>query len=90
MEEEVRILRDKLEQAETETVAGCEFTKGQLAGHEVILLKSGIGKVNAAMSTTILLERYKPEKSNQYWFSWWIPSFSKCWRCRYFNRSSSP
>ena len=44
MEEEVRILRDKLEQAETETVAGCEFTKGQLAGHEVILLKSGIGK----------------------------------------------
>ena len=62
MEEEVRILRDKLEQAETETVAGCEFTKGLLAGHEVILLKSGIGKVNAAMSTTILLERYKPEK----------------------------
>lgn len=44
MEEEVRILRDKLEQAETETVAGCEFTKGLLAGHEVILLKSGIGK----------------------------------------------
>ncbi|WP_242222810.1 5'-methylthioadenosine/S-adenosylhomocysteine nucleosidase [Bacillus cereus group sp. BfR-BA-01380] len=62
MEEEVRILRDKLEQAETETVAGCEFTKGTLAGHEVILLKSGIGKVNAAMSTTILLERYQPEK----------------------------
>lgn len=62
MEEEVRILRDKLEQAETETVAGCEFTKGLLAGHEVILLKSGIGKVNAAMSTTILLEKYKPEK----------------------------
>ena len=50
------------EQAETETVAGCEFTKGLLAGHEVILLQSGIGKVNAAMSTTILLEKYKPEK----------------------------
>ncbi|WP_028402873.1 5'-methylthioadenosine/S-adenosylhomocysteine nucleosidase [Ectobacillus panaciterrae] len=62
MEEEVRILRDKLENAQTETVAGCEFTKGNLAGHEVILLKSGIGKVNAAMSTTILLERYEPEK----------------------------
>ncbi|MFX3624497.1 MAG: 5'-methylthioadenosine/S-adenosylhomocysteine nucleosidase [Ectobacillus sp.] len=62
MEEEVRILRDKLENAETETVAGCEFTKGTLLGHEVILLKSGIGKVNAAMSTTILLERYQPEK----------------------------
>lgn len=62
MEEEVRILRDKLEQAEIESVAGCEFTKGMLVGHEVILLKSGIGKVNAPMSTTILLERYQPEK----------------------------
>ncbi|MFD3449290.1 5'-methylthioadenosine/S-adenosylhomocysteine nucleosidase [Microbacteriaceae bacterium 4G12] len=62
MEEEVRILRDTLENAETETVAGYEFTKGTVANHEVILLKSGIGKVNAAMSTTILLERYQPEK----------------------------
>lgn len=62
MEEEVRILREKLEQKKTETVAGCEFTVGELSGHEVILLKSGIGKVNAAMSTTILLERYRPEK----------------------------
>ncbi len=62
MEEEVRILREKLEQKRTETVAGCEFTIGALSGHEVILLKSGIGKVNAAMSTTILLERYRPEK----------------------------
>jgi adenosylhomocysteine nucleosidase len=62
MEEEVRILREKLEQKRTETVAGCEFTIGALSDHEVILLKSGIGKVNAAMSTTILLERYRPEK----------------------------
>ncbi|MCP8967254.1 5'-methylthioadenosine/S-adenosylhomocysteine nucleosidase [Ectobacillus ponti] len=62
MEEEVRILRNQLENAETETVAGSEFTKGTLNGHEVILLKSGIGKVNAAMATTILLERYRPEK----------------------------
>ncbi len=85
MEEEVRILRDKLEQAEIESVAGCEFTKGMLVGHEVILLKSGIGKVNAAMSTTILLERYQPEKSNQYRFSWWLPSRFKCWGCCHFN-----
>jgi adenosylhomocysteine nucleosidase len=30
-------------------------------GTDVILLRSGIGKVNAAMSTTILLEKYKPD-----------------------------
>lgn len=62
MEEEVRILRDKLENRVVETVAGSEFTTGTFAGHEVVLLKSGIGKVNAAMATTILLERYQPDK----------------------------
>ena len=30
-------------------------------GVEVVLLRSGIGKVNAAMSTTILLDKYTPD-----------------------------
>ncbi|MGE7877180.1 5'-methylthioadenosine/S-adenosylhomocysteine nucleosidase [Peribacillus muralis] len=61
MEEEVTILRDKLEGLEQVTIAGSEFNTGNLNGVEVILLKSGIGKVNAAMSTAVLLERFKPD-----------------------------
>ncbi|WP_419881475.1 5'-methylthioadenosine/S-adenosylhomocysteine nucleosidase [Peribacillus sp. B-H-3] len=61
MEEEVTILRDKLENLEQVTIAGSEFNTGMLDGVEVILLKSGIGKVNAAMSTAILLEKFKPD-----------------------------
>ena len=61
MEEEVTILRDKLADLKQETIAGSEFNMGTLNGVEVILLKSGIGKVNAAMSTTILLEKFKPD-----------------------------
>lgn len=61
MEEEVTLLRDKIEDKKTETIAGCEFTIGKMDGADVILLRSGIGKVNAAMSTSILLERYKPD-----------------------------
>ena len=61
MEEEVTILRDRLENREEIIVAGCEFSKGLMMGIEVILLKSGIGKVNAALGTTILLERFKPD-----------------------------
>ena len=61
MEEEVTLLRDNMKDQTQETVAGCEFTFGNMHGAEVILLRSGIGKVNAAMSTTILLEKYKPE-----------------------------
>ncbi|NHM30406.1 5'-methylthioadenosine/S-adenosylhomocysteine nucleosidase [Neobacillus terrae] len=61
MEEEVTLLRENIEGKTQETVAGCEFTFGNMHGAEVILLRSGIGKVNAAMSTTILLEKYKPD-----------------------------
>ena len=61
MEEEVTILRNKMKNVKKEVIAGCEYNAGTLEDKEVILLKSGIGKVNAAMSTTILLEKFKPE-----------------------------
>lgn len=61
MEEEVELLRATLENAATETIANSEYTQGTYKGKDVILLKSGIGKVNAAMSTTILLEKYQPD-----------------------------
>jgi adenosylhomocysteine nucleosidase len=61
MEEEVSILRDKMTDREEITIANSEFSTGKLNGVHVILLKSGIGKVNAAMSTAILLERFKPD-----------------------------
>lgn len=61
MEEEVTLLRERIDGKELEVIAGCEFTTGKLDGVEVVLLRSGIGKVNAAMSTAILLERFKPD-----------------------------
>ena len=61
MEEEVELLRATLENAATETIANSEYTQGTYKDKDVILLKSGIGKVNAAMSTTILLEKYQPD-----------------------------
>jgi adenosylhomocysteine nucleosidase len=61
MEEEVALLREKISNQKQETIAGCEYTTGTMDGAEVILLRSGIGKVNAAMSTTILLDRFKPD-----------------------------
>lgn len=61
MEEEVTLLREKMENRTVETIAGCEYTLGTIAGKKVILLRSGIGKVNAAMSTSILLVKYKPD-----------------------------
>ncbi|SEM31069.1 adenosylhomocysteine nucleosidase [Mesobacillus persicus] len=61
MDEEVTLLRGKIQDQAKEIIAGFEFTVGTLEGTEVVLLRSGIGKVNAAMSTAILLERFKPD-----------------------------
>ncbi|WP_342598454.1 5'-methylthioadenosine/S-adenosylhomocysteine nucleosidase [Psychrobacillus sp. FSL H8-0483] len=61
MEQEVELLRSEIKNAETKIIANSEFTVGTYKNHEVILLKSGIGKVNAAMTTTILLNEFKPD-----------------------------
>lgn len=61
MEEEVELLRKSIESPETSIIANIEYTKGIFENHEIILVKSGIGKVNAAMATTILLESFKPD-----------------------------
>ncbi|WP_059171224.1 5'-methylthioadenosine/S-adenosylhomocysteine nucleosidase [Bacillus sp. FJAT-27445] len=61
MEQEVALLRSNIEGKTREVIGGCEFTSGKMDGVDVILLRSGIGKVNAAMSTAILLERFKPD-----------------------------
>jgi adenosylhomocysteine nucleosidase len=61
MEEEVAILRNQIESSSTDTIANSEYTSGKLKGADVVLLKSGIGKVNAAMSTAVLLYHYQPD-----------------------------
>jgi len=61
MEEEVKILRDSIDHKKTETIAKSEFTSGMMSGKDVVLLRSGIGKVNAAMTTSILIQTYRPD-----------------------------
>ena len=61
MEEEVKLLRSKLTNPKTETHAGFEYYTGQIEENQIVLLRSGIGKVNAAISTTILLKHYNPD-----------------------------
>ncbi|MCT2537640.1 5'-methylthioadenosine/S-adenosylhomocysteine nucleosidase [Aquibacillus koreensis] len=60
MDEEIKLLQNKMVNKNQEDIAGCQFTTGTLHGKEVVLLKSGIGKVNAAIATTILHEKYNP------------------------------
>jgi adenosylhomocysteine nucleosidase len=61
MEEEVELLRKAITSPQTTVIANIEYIEGSIENHEVILVKSGIGKVNAAMATTILLEKFRPD-----------------------------
>lgn len=60
MDEEIALLRAKMTQVTEKNIANIDFYLGQLAGVDVVLMKSGIGKVNAAKSTTILHENFAP------------------------------
>ncbi|MBU9713352.1 5'-methylthioadenosine/S-adenosylhomocysteine nucleosidase [Evansella tamaricis] len=61
MEEEVELLKGKMNSPEKQLIASCEFYLGKLEGVEVVLSKSGIGKVNAAISTTLMNQLYQPD-----------------------------
>ena len=58
MEVEVEKLRAKMTETEMKTVAGMNFCKGKLEGKDVVIVRSGIGKVNAAMCAQILADVY--------------------------------
>ncbi|MHA6252173.1 5'-methylthioadenosine/S-adenosylhomocysteine nucleosidase [Oceanobacillus sp. CAU 1775] len=61
MDEEIALLLENMEEAQEVEVAKSRFIQGKLMGKQVILLQSGIGKVNAAMGTTIMMERFSPD-----------------------------
>lgn len=61
MDEEVSILKAAMSNVQTTKIAGCEFYQGDLNGKQVILTKSGIGKVAAAVATTLLLDTFSPD-----------------------------
>ena len=58
MDEEVAKVKEQMEDVETKQIASMEFLKGTVKGHPVVVVRSGIGKVNAAMCTQILADIY--------------------------------
>lgn len=60
MDEEIALLLENMNEKKEQTIAGTLFVQGYLLGKKVVLLKSGIGKVNAALATTIMHEHYSP------------------------------
>jgi len=62
MDEEIRLLLEGMEDKETVVRAGIKYYQGTIAGKSVVLCKSGVGKVNAAVTTQILVDRFNVSK----------------------------
>lgn len=61
MEEEVNILKERMEEVTVKRLASMEFCEGKLLGKKAVAVRSGIGKVNAAICTQILADLYQVE-----------------------------
>ena len=55
MDEEVVKVKEQMENVQIMTKAAMEFFEGTVNSHPVVVVRSGIGKVNAAMNLTALL-----------------------------------
>lgn len=87
MELEVDALKAAMEVKNTVTRAGMEFKEGTLNGADVVVVRSGIGKVNAALCVQILVDLFQithvintgvgrfPECRSGYWG---YPDFQRC------------
>lgn len=58
MKEEVDAIIDLMNVKKQQTYYGYTFYEGQMNNKDIVLLQGGIGKVNAAVSTTLLLTHY--------------------------------
>jgi adenosylhomocysteine nucleosidase len=58
MDEEIELLLKRLTSVETMDRAGIQYYEGFFLEKRVVLCKSGVGKVNAAVCTQILIDRF--------------------------------
>ena len=61
MELEVEELKSQMEEVTVKEKASMEFYAGTLEGKNVVVVRSGIGKVNAAVCTQILIDEFEAE-----------------------------
>jgi adenosylhomocysteine nucleosidase len=60
--EEVEIIESQLRQPEYHTLLGMDFIVGELNQRRIVLAQTGVGKVNAAMTTALLIHEFRPRE----------------------------
>jgi len=58
---EVEGIKKMMDQPKEQTIAKITYTAGEIGGVRVVCCECGVGKVNAAMSTQIMIDLYHPD-----------------------------
>ncbi|HZX74257.1 MAG TPA: hypothetical protein VFE57_07550, partial [Cyclobacteriaceae bacterium] len=58
--DEVNIILANVQQKKEHVIQQIHFTEGTLNGRHVVVAQTGIGKVNAAITSTLLVEHFQP------------------------------
>ena len=62
MEKEIEALRADMTEKTTRVISGMRFDEGKLCGRDVVLAVAGIGKVNAAITTQMMIDRFAVDR----------------------------
>ncbi|MBO8165182.1 MAG: 5'-methylthioadenosine/adenosylhomocysteine nucleosidase [Brevibacillus sp.] len=62
MDEEIALYQAAMKKTTSSVRAGITYWEGILAGQNVVLCKSGVGKVNASVCTQILIDQYQVDR----------------------------
>jgi adenosylhomocysteine nucleosidase len=57
---EVALIHLNIQDPKETIIQGIHFTEGTLNGRRIVLAQAGMGKVNAAITTTLMLDHFKP------------------------------
>lgn len=59
---EVALVKQSLSDPKSISISGIAFTTGRIGNQNVVVAETGIGKVNAAMTTALLLHHFQPQQ----------------------------
>ena len=62
-DEEVAILEAKLANPKAHIIEGIQFLTGTLNQRNVVIARTGVAKVNAAMTATLIIEHFRPSRA---------------------------
>ena len=63
MAEEFQAIENKIKEIKVHEEKGLKFFEGKIGEKECVIVKSGVGKVNAARTTQILIDNFKIHSS---------------------------